>query len=87
MSYLKTYDSYRAEEDLLKRSELFDKTQRQMNMSGAFIISGAALWAARIVWVAITPNKYKPLQHVKLSFDPLSSPYERVPLISLRYDF
>ena len=32
-SYLKTYDSYRVEEDPLKRKDLFDKTQKQMNIS------------------------------------------------------
>ncbi len=86
-TYLKTYDSYRAEEDLEKRSKLFDQTQKQMNMSGVLIVSGAALWAANIFWVAIIPNKYKPLQHVKLSVNPLTSPDKRIALLSLKLNF
>jgi hypothetical protein len=86
-SYLKTYDSYRIEEDPLKRKDLFNQTQKQMNISSALIISGAALWAANILWVAVTPNKYKPLQHVKLSLDQSIGPDKGATLLTLRLNF
>jgi hypothetical protein len=87
LKYLKTYDEYRIEEDPLTRKELFDKTQQQMNLSSALIVSGAALWVANIVWVAVTPNRYQPLKYVKLSFDKTTSPYKGTMLLTLRLDF
>jgi hypothetical protein len=83
-NYLKTYDSYRVEEDPLKREELFNKAQKQMNVSGALIVSGVALWVADLFWVAATPNKYKPLKHVNLSLDQPNGPFKGPTLISLR---
>lgn len=85
--YLNTYDIYRVEEDPLTRKELFDKTQRQMNLSGALFVSGAALWAANIIWVAITPNRYQPLKSVKLSLDNTTGPYKGTTLLTLRFNF
>ena len=86
-SYLKTYDSYRTEEDPVKRSDLFSKTQKQMNMSSALIVSGVTLWAVNIIWVAITPNHYKPLQHVKLSLENSTGPAKGTTLITMRFNF
>lgn len=86
-NYVKTYDSYRTEEDPSKRSDLLTKAQNQTNTSGALIISGAALWAANICWVALTPNKYKPLQHLKLSVDQSTGPYKGATLLTLRLNF
>lgn len=85
--YLKTYDTYRTEEDPLKRSDLFNKTQKQMNISKVLIVSGVTLWAANIFWVALTPNKYKPLQHVKLSVDHSAVPLKGTTLLTLRLNF
>jgi hypothetical protein len=84
---LKTYDSYRMEEDPLKRSDLFNLTQKQMNISNALIVSGAALWVANIFWVAVTPNKYQPLQHVKLSLEKSNGPDNGATLLTLRLNF
>lgn len=86
-SYLKTYDSYRTEEDPTTRADLFNQTQQQMNLSSILIVSGAALWAANIFWVALTPNKYQPLQHVKLSLGQSTGPYKGTTLLSLRLNF
>jgi hypothetical protein len=86
-SYVKTYDSYRTEEDPLKRSDLHTKAQSQLNTSSALIISGAALWAANIFWVALTPNRYQPLQHVKLSVDKSYGPGKGTALITLKINF
>lgn len=86
-SYLKTYDSYRTEEDPLKRADLFTQTQKQMNISNALIVSGAALWAVNIIWVAATPNKYQPLQHAKLTLNQSTGLYNRATLLTLRLNF
>jgi hypothetical protein len=86
-NYLNTYDSYRIEEDPFKRKDLFAQTQKQMNLSSALIISGAVIWATNLVWVAITPNKYKPLQNVKLSLDRSPGPYNGTTLLSFRLNF
>ena len=86
-NYSRTYKSYRAEEDLSKRADLLKQAQNQMNISNALIVSGAALWAANIFWVALTPNKYQPLQHVKLSLDQSTGPYKGTTLLTLRLNF
>jgi hypothetical protein len=84
---IKTYDSYRIEEDPSKRVELRNQAQEQMNVSGVLIASGAALWVANIFWVAVTPNKYQPLQHVKLSLDRSTGPDKGATLLTLRLNF
>ena len=86
-NYLNTYDSYIAEEDPLRREELFAQAQKQMNVSNALFISGAALWAANIFWVAITPNKYLPLKSVKLSLNQPSGPFKGATLLTLKFNF
>jgi hypothetical protein len=86
-TYLKTYDSYLAEEDPAKRSDLYDQSQQQMNVSNALIISGAAIWVANIFWVALIPNKYQPLKYVNLSLDPSNGPYPGTMLLSMRLKF
>jgi hypothetical protein len=85
--YLKSYDSYRSETDPSKRSDLLAKTQSQMNLSKALIISGVTLWAANILWVAITPNRYQPLQNVKLTLDQSTGPFKGATLLSMRVNF
>jgi hypothetical protein len=85
--YLKTYDSYLLEEDIEKRSDLSTKAQNQLNISGALYITAAAIWAVNIFWVALIPDNYKPLQHVKLSFYPINSPSKAIPLLTFRSDF
>ena len=86
-SYLKTYDSYRTEEDPSSRADLLNQAQQQMNLSSVLVVSGAALWAANIFWVALTPNRYQPLQHVKLSLGQSTGPYKGTTLLSLRLNF
>jgi len=86
-NYLKSYDSYKIEEDPVKREELFQETQRQLNYSAAFIYSGAAVWAINVFWVAVTPNRYKLLQHVNLSLNPSPFRYDGTPLLTLKVNF
>jgi hypothetical protein len=86
-SYLKTYDSYQVETDAVKRSDLFNKTQKQMNQSNALIFAGAGLWAANIIWVAVTPDKLRLPQNIKLSLDKGTGTLKGTNLLSLKIDF
>jgi len=88
LSYLKSYDSYKIEEDPVKRADLSNQSQKQLNYSNTLLISAASLWAVNVLWVAFTPNKYEPLQHVKLSLNPSYSANAGNPvLLSIRLDF
>lgn len=86
-SYLKSYNSYSTEADPVKRQDLLNKSQKQLNISGALIITGAAVWLANLFWVAVIPEKYKPLQHVNLTLDQSSGPYKKTTLLSLKLNF
>jgi hypothetical protein len=86
-SYVKTYNSYRSEENPTNRVSLLNKAQKQLNLSNALVISGAALWAANIVWVAAIPNKYKPLQHAKLSLNKSTIPGNGTTLLTMSLNF
>jgi hypothetical protein len=85
--YIDSYDAYRVEEDPSVRADLLNQAQQQMNMSGALIISGAALWAANIFWVALTPNRYKPLQNFKISLYQPAGTYNNSALLTYRLNF
>ena len=85
--YIKTYDSYRIEEDPSKRADLLNKAQQQVNLSGVLIVSGAAIWAANIIWMAMTPNNFKPLQNVNLSLGHPSGPMKGTAFLSLKINF
>lgn len=83
-----TFSSYQDETaDPLRRADLFNRYNKEMNISNALIVSGAALWGANIIWVALTPDKYQPLQHVKLSLDQSNGIYNRATLLTFRLDF
>ncbi|MBK7628124.1 MAG: hypothetical protein IPJ16_13180 [Bacteroidales bacterium] len=86
-SYVKSYDLYRTEEDPTKRRDLLDQAQSQKNLSGVLIVSGAAIWAANLFWVAAIPNKYQPLKHVNLSLDQSRGPIQGATLLSLKVNF
>jgi len=86
-SYIKTYSSYHIEEDPVKRKDLLNQSQKQMNTSGALFVTGAAVWVANLIWVAATPDRYKPLQRVKLTVDQSTGPYKGTSLLSLKLNF
>jgi hypothetical protein len=85
--YLNSYDSYKTEEDPLKRVDLLDQTQKQLNISTVMLYSAVSAWAVNVLWIAFIPNKYHPLQNVKLSVNSSPGPYNRGLLFSLRFDF
>jgi hypothetical protein len=85
--YQKTYDQYTIEEDPKKRSDLYDQTQKQMNMASALLISSAAIWTANLVWVLAIPNKYQPLKYGKITLAPYADPLRRNTVLSMRVNF
>ena len=85
--YLNSYDSYKTQEDPLKRADLLDQTQKYLNISTVMLYSAVSAWAINVLWVALTPNNYQPLQHVKLSLNSSPDLYNRGVLLSLRFDF
>jgi hypothetical protein len=85
--YQDTYDAYLNETGSVERADLYDKSQQQKILSSTLFISAATLWVANIVWVAATPNRYKPLQHTKLSINSVPLNKNRVTLLSIKVDF
>lgn len=86
-NYLKTYDEYLIEEDPKKRSELFDQTQKQMNLSSALFVTSAAIWTANLIWVGLTPNRYQPLKHAKITLAPSTLPARGTNMLTMTVDF
>ena len=86
-NYIKTYDSYRTEEDPSKRVALRTKAQNQSDLSSALIVSGAAIWVANLVWISVIPNRYQPLQHLKLEMGQLPGTDKKTTLLSMRLNF
>lgn len=87
-NYTRTYNSYKVEMDPDKRASLASKSQKQLNFSNVMLISSASIWAANILWIAFTPDDYKPLQYIKLSLNKSYLPYSGNPvMLSLKIDF
>jgi hypothetical protein len=86
-NYLETYASYRIEDNPSIRADKYDQALKQMNISNTLIISSVAIWVSNILWVSLTPNKYKPLKHVQLSLKQSTSPYKSTTLLTLRLNF
>lgn len=83
----KSYEQYQVEEDPKKRSELYDQTQKQMNMAGAMFISSAAIWTANLFWVIATPNRTLPLKYGKVALVPSADPLRGNMLLTMRVNF
>lgn len=87
MKYFNSYKSYKTQEDPLKRADLLDQTQKQLNISTVMIYSAASVWAVNVLWVIFTPNRYQPLQQVKFSLNSSPNPFNGELLLSFRLDF
>jgi hypothetical protein len=85
--YNNTYADYKKETDVPTREDLLAKSKKQSNIASACFISAAVIWAADMVWVAASKNRYKPMQHAKLSFNPVLYNQERITMLSIRVDF
>lgn len=79
--YLASFESYKIEEDPEKRADLYDQTQKQSNISTILVYSAATAWALNILWVALIPNTYQPLQHAKISLLPTQNIYNNKGLL------
>ncbi len=87
MGYVNTYDSYRTEDDPVKRVDLLTTAQQQKDISTALIASGAAIWAVNMIWAAVVPQRYQPLRHAPLSFNPSIEPQRGDALLTLKFNF
>lgn len=86
-SYSRTYDLYAAETDAAERASLLDKSEKQLTMSAVMLISSAAIWAGNIVWMAATPNRYRPLQYARLAVVTAPGKNTGVALLSVKVNF
>jgi len=68
------YDLYKIELDADKRADLYNKAQNGLNLSSVMMYSAAAGWLANMIWTAVMPNPYKPLQHTGISLNPVTGP-------------
>jgi hypothetical protein len=86
-SYLNVYEDYKSETSVPVRDDLLSKAQRQSNISTTCFIAAAAIWTADLIWVAASPNKYKPLQHSGLTLKAIPSHEGTLGLLSFRIEF
>jgi hypothetical protein len=86
-NYVNTYNDYLASTDAVERGDLLDKSQKLNSLSGALLISAAVVWVSNVVWVAVTPDRYKPLQLPNLSVNSVPFNNDRITMVSLRIDF
>jgi hypothetical protein len=86
-SYSQTYDDYLTETEPVQRQDLWDQAQKQKQTAGALCISAGVIWIGNIIWVAATPNKYKPLQHSKFSMNVLPVENRRITMLTFGYTF
>ncbi len=87
MKFADTYDAYHKTLDGIERDDLWAKAQQERNISGALFIGAAVVGAANLVWIAATPNKYKPLQHAKVSINSVPFDHDRITYVSIKVDF
>lgn len=85
--YQRSYDSYRLEENPVRRTELLKQTQNSLDISTVMIYTSLSAWVSNIIWIALVPERYKPLQHVDLSVDPLFGRLDPGHFISLKFQF
>jgi hypothetical protein len=85
--YLDSYKSYKAELDPVKRANWLKQTNSEHNISTVLICTAATAWVADLLWVALTPNNYKPIQHAKLSVNSALNHFNKGLAFSLMVDF
>ncbi len=86
--YTNTYDRYlKTTDDPVERADLLEQSQKENNLAGALLISAGVIWAANIVWMAATPNRYKPMQHARISLNMMPSEKGRFTWLTFKVDF
>jgi len=81
------YDSYKIEENYIKRIDLLETAQEELYLSRALIYSAGAAWAVNVFWVALTQNSFQPLHHTSISLNQLPGSLKYGPLLTLRFNF
>ena len=82
-----SYNNYVEEEDFDKRADLLDKANNERKLASTMIYSAAAAWAVNVLWVALTPGRYQPLQHTKISLYQPNASDNRGVMLSLQFNF
>ncbi len=83
-----TYDKYlETKDDPVERADLLEQSQKENNIAGTLLISAGVIWAANIIWMAATPNRYKPMQHARISLNSMPSQKGNITLLTLKVDF
>jgi hypothetical protein len=85
--YTDTYNAYLKSTDTDERSTLYDKSKKEKTLSGALFITSGVIWISNIVWVAATPNNYRPMQHTKVSVNSVLFNQERITMLSFKVNF
>lgn len=84
---LNSYDSYRIEENRNTRADLLDHSQNQLRISDNLFYTAAAIWTVNMLWAAVSPEKYKPLQNAGLTVSPTASALSGTLYLSVRLNF
>lgn len=87
MKYNETYDKYLKSIDAVERADLLNQSVKENNIAGAMFITSGVIWISNIIWTAAIPNRYKPLQHTKLSLDAIPVDKGNIPLLSFKVEF
>ena len=86
--YNKTYDTYlHTTDDPVERADLLQQSQKENNIAGALLISSGVIWVANIIWIAATPNNYRPMQHARISFNSMPNEKGSFTWLTLKVDF
>jgi hypothetical protein len=87
--YTKTYDEYSNYEgsDHTEREEIYNQARMEKSISGGLLISSGVIWAANIIWMAATPDKFKPMQHTRISLNSMPFEKSRYTWLTLKVDF
>lgn len=83
----KTYDKYILEEDRIQRNNYLNTAERDRNLSGYLFTAGAVILVTDLVWTALAPARYKPLNTKSFTFQPYADPINRTALLSLNFKF
>ncbi|MEE4116785.1 MAG: hypothetical protein V2I37_11485 [Marinilabiliaceae bacterium] len=87
--YKESYNAYLIETDPVERSDLFNQSQDDKQLSRILFISAGALWAGNMIWAAAAPNEYRELKLPELSVyaSPAYGSRGIIAMLSLTYDF
>ena len=83
---LDSYYNYQIETNPIQRDKLWETSQKQQTISRSLLFTAVSLWAANLIWIAATPNSYKPLK-LSMSVSPTIPHQPPTTVLSLNVDF